>query len=93
MEHQKKDGDIDQEFLESKLKYYVEVQGHELKIGDHFRYTSSIYQQFDRRKCIYAVVKEKKDNILIVSGYNSSYDNWVIDPNNKFKKFRFYVKK
>ena len=93
-ENQNHNENTDYVFLDNKLRDYVEVNVAELNEGDHFRYTSSVYQQFDKRKCIYAIVKKRNDDdTLLVEGYNSPYGAWNIDPHNKFKKLRFYKKK
>lgn len=88
-----KNNNEDYEFMDTKLKDYVECKAHDLSVGQHFRYTTSVYQNPDKRKCCYAILKERKeDDTLTVEGYQSTYDPWSIDPNNRFKKFRFYKK-
>ena len=82
---------MDTQFFENKLKDYTEIQYSELKVGDHFRYTSSVYKEPDARKCCYAIVKKiNEDNSLMVNGYKPTYSDWKLDPNNKYRQFKFY---
>ena len=76
-----------------KLKDYVEVKPESLKVGYHFRYTVNIYKE-EIRKCCYAIVTGlENDNNIKVKGYKSEHPDWTIQPNHKYKKYRFYRRK
>jgi len=81
----------DSQFFENKLKDYIEIKSTDLKVDDHFRYTSNVYKEPDKRKCCYAVVKKLNDDgSFMVNGYKPMYDDWKIDTQNKYKQYRFY---
>ena len=95
MEHQK--SNIDEEYLENKLKDYIQISHTTLKKGHHLRYCKNRYKQ-QGRDCCYAVVKEVLENgKLMVNGYapdgKNMYPDWCIEPTHKFKCFTFYRKK
>lgn len=82
----------DSKFLDNKLNGYNQVDYKTLKEGDHFRITSNIYKQ-DGRKCSYMIVKKVLDDgKLKCNSYKELYSDWVIDPENRWKNYRFYVK-
>jgi hypothetical protein len=80
-----------------KLLHYVQVDFGNLKVGDHFRYTSNKYQQAGR-KLSYGVVKSKNDDSITVNGYNPNpeeepmYPDWTIKYPDRNKKYNFYKK-
>jgi hypothetical protein len=83
---------IDQEFLETKLKDYTLIEDlSNIMSGDHIRYTSARYQE-EGRKCAYVIVKSIDDGVLTVNGYKSTYSDWKVDPLSKFKEYKFYKK-
>jgi hypothetical protein len=83
------------EDFEGKLNDYKEVEAKVLKKGNHFRYSSSVYKQPKQRKISYGVVqKVNNDGSLLVNSYGEKkFADWKIEPNHKYKKYRFYVKK
>ena len=81
---------------ENKLNEYVEVGGDTIKRGDHFYYSQNKYQE-EGRKLVYGVCSSATKGRLTVNGYvpkgqEPEHDPWVIDVNNKFKEYRFYIK-
>jgi hypothetical protein len=83
------------EFTE-KLKDYKEIQSKSLKPTYHFRYTRNQYQE-EGRKLAYGVVETLNDDgTLMVNGYspdgNHQYPDWKIDPLNRHKRYRFYMR-
>ncbi len=83
---------IDSEFLDNKLCGYTCIHYQQLSVNDHARVTKNLYQK-DGRKCVYIIVKEiLGDGCMMVGGYKSTYPNWKINPNCKFKQHRFYKK-
>lgn len=84
---------LDYKFMDNKLDGYELVDYKTLKEGDHFRITSNIYKQ-DGRKCSYMIVKKiLDDGKLKCNSYKELYSDWVIDPNNRWKNYKFYYKK
>ena len=83
--------DLDIKFMDNKLNGYKQIHYKELKKGDHFRITSNIYKQ-EGRKCSYMIVKDIVDGKLKCNSYKELYSDWIIDPNNKWKNYRFYFK-
>lgn len=84
---------LDYKFMDNKLDGYELVDYKTLKEGDHFRITSNIYKQ-DGRKCSYMIVKKILDDGKIkCNSYKELYSDWVIDPNNRWKNYKFYYKK
>lgn len=81
----------DSEFLDNKLVGYEEVQPSDLKQGDHLRITQNKYQE-EGRKCSYIVLKKFVEGVWICNSYKPMYNDWGIDPTNKFKQIRFYRK-
>ena len=81
-----------------KLKDYEVVNYIDLKLHDHFRYTSNKYREKDR-KLAYAVVfnNDKVMRVMEVNGYTTEdthiYPNWKIEVDNQYKKYIFYKKK
>ena len=71
-----------------KLRDYVEIDPSILKENDHYRYTCNIYQSNDR-KVVYGIVVGIEDGKVRTKSYQSSHDPWLVDPNHKFKKYRF----
>ena len=85
--------DLDYNFKDNKLDGYELVDYKTLKVGDHFRITSNIYKQ-DGRKCSYMIVKKVLDDgKLKCNSYKELYSDWVIDPDNRWKNYKFYYKK
>tara|TARA_R110000772_G_scaffold53495_1_gene122394 strand:- start:3871 stop:4209 length:339 start_codon:yes stop_codon:yes gene_type:complete len=83
---------IDNEFLDTKLKdYELLTDLSTVAVGDHMRCTLNRYKE-DGRKCSYIIVKSIDGDILTVNGYKSTYSNWKIDPQNKYKEYKFYKK-
>lgn len=82
---------LDIKFMDNKLNGYKQIHYKELKKGDHFRITSNIYKQ-EGRKCSYMIVKDIVDGKLKCNSYKELYSDWIIDPNNKWKNYRFYYK-
>lgn len=85
-------------FGENKLKGYIQKPFRCIEVGDHLRYTSNVYKQPDKRKCVYAIVLEKNDEKeeLLVRAFKSDYDPWkiVVRPlhhRNNFKQVILYV--
>ena len=81
---------------ENKLNGYGEVGGDVIKRGDHFFYSQNKYQE-EGRKLVYGVCSSATKGRLTVNGYvpkgqEPEHDPWVIDVNNKFKEYRFYMK-
>lgn len=87
---------LDIEYCDSKLKDYKVVSPIELKVGDHIRYTSNRYK-LPGRKCNYVIIKKIIAEGFLVNGYTpdnkNEYPDWLLDPGNKFKKIKFYIKK
>jgi hypothetical protein len=84
------------EVFEDKLNEYSEVDGNTIKRSDHFFYSQNKYQE-EGRKLVYGVCSSATKGRLTVNGYvpkgqEPEPDPWVIDVNNKFKEYRFYVK-
>ena len=88
---QREEQDLDIKFMDNKLNGYKQIHYKELKKGDHFRITSNIYKQ-EGRKCSYMIVKDIVDGKLKCNSYKELYSDWIIDPNNKWKNYRFYFK-
>lgn len=84
---------IDNAFMDNKLKGYIEVEPSTLIVGSHFRYTTSIYQK-EGRKCNYGVVTVANANgtFMVNSFGERKFADWVIDPLHKYKKFKFYIR-
>ena len=81
---------------ENKLNGYVEVGGDTIKRFDHFFYSQNKYQE-EGRKLVYGVCSSATKGRLTVNGYvpkgqEPEHDSWVIDVNNKYKEYRFYIK-
>jgi hypothetical protein len=81
---------------ENKLNEYVEVGGDTIKRFDHFFYSQNKYQE-EGRKLVYGVCSSATKGRLTVNGYvpkgqEPEHDPWVIDVNNKYKEYRFYIK-
>ena len=85
--------DIDEEFLETKLKdYKLLTDLSTVQMGDHLRYTSNKYKE-DGRKCSYIIIKSIDEaGIFQANSYKPIYKDWKIDPFNQYKKYRFYKK-
>lgn len=79
-----------------KLSSYTEMSDlTKLRPGDHFRYTSKVFQGApDERKLCYGVVQNiNADGSYMVNGYGEKmYADWRVDPKNRFKDYRFYKK-
>ena len=76
-----------------KLTSFTEVDDAQIQPDTHFRYTYEKFQGHGERKCVYAVCTERPDDGNIVcKGYKSTYDPWKLEPDNQYKKFRFYIK-
>ena len=84
--------DLDEEFLNNKLKGYTRVHHSRLHINDHARLTKNKYRE-DGRKCVYIIVKKKLPcGGFMVNGYKSKWNDWKINPKCKWKEYRFYKK-
>jgi hypothetical protein len=84
------------EIFDDKLNGYKEVEGNSIKRFDHFFYSQNKYQE-EGRKLVYGVCSSATKGRLTVNGYvpkgqEPEHDPWVIDVNNKYKEYRFYVK-
>ena len=82
-----------------KLNDYEVVSFSDLKLDDHCRYTSNVYQATGR-KLAYAVIHEidYENKVMKVNGYKSNHDeekkypDWDLNLNNKYKNYIFYKK-
>jgi len=73
-----------------KLNNYVEIDHNDIKTGDHFRYTVNVYRK-DHRKTVYGICFDRiEGGTIMVKGYKSKYDPYVVNPEHHYKKFRFY---
>ena len=73
-----------------KLQNFYEVKYEQIREGDHFRYTCKEYKK-ESWKCVYAICLRKMEGrTMKVKGFKSMFGPWVIEPNNKFKAYRFY---
>ena len=89
---------VDSEFEDNKLMDYEEVADLlKLKVGDHLRVTSNVYQQAGVRKCSYIILKEKLDQgdgtiAWVVNSYKEQYADWRVCFSNPYKQYRAYQK-
>ena len=73
-----------------KLNNYVEIDHNDIKTGDHFRYTVNVYRK-DHRKTVYGICFDRiEGGTIMVKGYKSKYDPYIVNPEHHYKKFRFY---
>jgi len=89
---------IDHQYIDNKLKDYIQIDHSKLRKGHHFRYCKNRYKQ-EGRDCCYSVVKDVlADGSLMVNGYTKGgekpqYPDWKIEPLHRYKCFTFYRRK
>ena len=75
-----------------KLAAFTEVPHENIQPGGHFRYTYNKFQGNGERTCVYGVCTERSGADIWCKGYKSTYEPWKLDPDNRYKQFRFYMK-
>jgi len=92
---------IDRDFkhLHNKLNGYDRIENKDvlanLKVGQHFRYTTNKYQE-PGRHCKYGVVKSiDADGQIWINGFKmtETYPDWKLDLKSGLKQTTVYIKK
>ena len=84
---------IDQEFMDNKLKDYSLVSAKDVSKGMHLRYTKNKYKEEGRNCCYGVVQKMNEDGTFMVNSYKDKiYPDWKINPLDKWKRFKLYKK-
>jgi hypothetical protein len=87
---------LQRETFSGKLSGYYEVKGKIIKKAEHFYYSQNKYKE-EGRKLTYGVCVDNSDGVItcnkyVPKGEHAEFEDWELEIDNAYKKYRFYKK-